>query len=823
MAEGILFDNLVGNQEYDWTAAFNNPEFIEYLLYSSNYIGTEAFIPAYKYKDVKKFISISFPNCNDVIGSHAFENCSNLQYAYFYAQPYMESYSTIAKEIDEEAFVGCELLNYVSFSHNRKIGKRAFANCKNLEYFTIRSTIYGSFGDLRWLNDIDDEAFINCGVYNSRYGFNVNIQYVNRIGKEAFANCTKLAYSFYPGRSVCLKIDDKAFSGCTNLSSIYFNQTFIYSLSAYNLKLSLGSNIFEDCTNLSVISMAGLCSILSGTLGNISGNLKSFRASWPGSYQYSSMISEIINRDLSVTIGDYAFLDFSVLSDIHVEYVNTIGSHAFENCYNLIDNYSFCVGSYMCGEISDQAFANCYNMTRIIFNYYGSKIVKCNLGHNIFDRCSKLSAIDLCGCSDIDEYTLGNLRSTLQSIKMGVGYADSSEILLHGSDWLINIGDRTFLDYSKLTSVYDCSYVNTIGEQAFKNCYSLTNCNVGNGLCNYISDEAFANCSSLNTLYLNTSAGYVYGISANKMILSGSHIFYGCDNLQNVYIGFCEEIPEYLFYGKQSLQTIYLAYANMPNINSVIYKYSVTIGEFAFADTSISYIYGNYINEIKSHAFENTYISNGFYVGNSICGKIGQYAFSGIHGNSMFYGIYINTGWQPITSGEQVQLYVDDYAFYDTKCDSILLSKVSYIGHNVFESADVSSIDIYGDYVNKSTPVLNIESITFGNNRSNLKSLVFSFINNIGSYAFESYSELTYLGLQLVNSIGEAAFKDCVNLSKINMQYMQSVPILSYSVYDPFSGISDDYTILVSSEMYSRFIDDSMWNIYSSHISTVFP
>ena len=112
MAEGILFDNLVGNQEYDWTAAFNNPEFIEYItapIISGEYIGYEEEIPDREYYNKNKMTKATFPNCYKRIGSHAFDRCLELSSVIFTASL---NYG-ICYELGEEAFINCPSLEYI--------------------------------------------------------------------------------------------------------------------------------------------------------------------------------------------------------------------------------------------------------------------------------------------------------------------------------------------------------------------------------------------------------------------------------------------------------------------------------------------------------------------------------------------------------------------------------------------------------------------------------------------------------------------------------------------------------------------------------------
>ncbi len=93
-----------------------------------------------------------------------------------------EEYNELPIEIiSENAFSGCNITNVMIYDNIKSIGKKAFANCINLEGVTIPDS-------------------------------------VTEIGEEAFAGCTNLKRVTIP--NTVLSIGKCAFSGCSSLESI---------------------------------------------------------------------------------------------------------------------------------------------------------------------------------------------------------------------------------------------------------------------------------------------------------------------------------------------------------------------------------------------------------------------------------------------------------------------------------------------------------------------------------------------------------------------------------------------------------------------------
>lgn len=306
MAEAILFNGpqTIYDKNYNWNEAFNDPEFIDYILYPSEYTGYELEIPAYGYSGAG-FQTCYFPSCYKHIGSHAFENCRKLESAFFPSNIYdMELASHKIQDVGSYAFTGCSSLKMININTVRNVGEYAFYGCTQLSNYYAMGSAYNE--DVYIGSNAFDgcRELVSCGVAGS----------VRYIHPYAFRNCSKLTdyYGFlaFPGLKV---VGSHAFENCYSLSSIT-------NIGTNETNCQINEYAFYNCYNISMVT-TGV------------------------SY-----------------IAPYAFANCSRLSNIVGPYrLYYIGSHAFENC----DLMEMNMGMFSLVHIGAQAFKNCSNMSSI--------------------------------------------------------------------------------------------------------------------------------------------------------------------------------------------------------------------------------------------------------------------------------------------------------------------------------------------------------------------------------------------------------------------------------------------------------------------------
>lgn len=145
---------------------------------------------------------VNLPGKVQSIGKSAFEGCTNLETAIFYAP-----------KIERNAFKECSSLNGVNLYYVKTIEQNAFNGCSGLVY--VQNP---------YATEICDSAFFGCSGL-----------------ERSLSNASSKYVAFYNSK----KIGTRAFYGCTSLKEFTIPDS---------LK-ETGTNVFEGCTNLTTISV----------------------------------------------------------------------------------------------------------------------------------------------------------------------------------------------------------------------------------------------------------------------------------------------------------------------------------------------------------------------------------------------------------------------------------------------------------------------------------------------------------------------------------------------------------------------------------------
>ena len=128
-------------------------------------------------------------------------------------------------EVDDDAFLGCEKLETVTFNKGlKKIGDRSFTICTSLGSITLPSTLI----------DIHTGAFYGCSGLKDV----VLNEGLKQIAQGGFYKCTSLERVTFP--STFEEIGKYAFSGCSNLREILLNEGL----------QKIGKGAFRNCPSL---------------------------------------------------------------------------------------------------------------------------------------------------------------------------------------------------------------------------------------------------------------------------------------------------------------------------------------------------------------------------------------------------------------------------------------------------------------------------------------------------------------------------------------------------------------------------------------------
>ena len=272
------------------------------------------------------------------------------------------------------------------------------------------------------------------------------------------------------------RIDDFAFTNCTNLKSVDIGDSV-------NI---IGQSAFFGCSDLTNV-----------TLGNGLTNIceKAFFS--------CSNLTSIIIPDNVVGIGKEVFKSCEQLTTVIIgNGVVSIEQEAFSNCSKLTD---IRIGNGVT-KIAIGAFMNCTNLKNIDIPY-GVRTIE----SDAFWACSALTKI-----------ILPNSITSLGDTVFHDCFALKSAIL---PDSITKIGNGMFSYCGSLESVSLPNNIKIIDIYMFRGCNSLTNITIPNSVTN-IATEAFINCNSLQSIM----------IPANVLSI-GSEAFRDCSDLKNIEFG----------------------------------------------------------------------------------------------------------------------------------------------------------------------------------------------------------------------------------------------------------------------------------------------
>ena len=393
--------------------------------------------------------SVAIPSTVDTIGDKAFYGCSGLSSV---------SIPNTVTSIGSNAFYNCTGLSTVTIPDGvTTIGNNAFSNVRHIEY---HGNATGSPWGAITINGITEGSFVysdSTKHFLLAYigaGDSVTIpSTVDTIGDKAFYGCSGLSSVIF-GNSV-ISIGSYAFANCIGLTS----------LSLGNSVTSIGSYAFSGCVGLSSVTIPNNVT----SIGNYS------------FYQCSGLISITLGNNVT-SIGDHAFYGCSGLTSVTFgNNVTSIGSYAFYGCIGL----SSVALPNTVTTIGNESFEHCSGLTSVTL---GNSVT--SIGHFAFDACSSLTSITI-------------------------------------PDSVISIGNSAFSNCTALTSVVfnavNCTNAGGSAYPVFYGCTSLTTVTFGNHV-EIIPAYAFSGCSGLTTI---TIPGSVASI--------GNHAFNNCTGLTEIH------------------------------------------------------------------------------------------------------------------------------------------------------------------------------------------------------------------------------------------------------------------------------------------------
>lgn len=304
---------------------------------------------------------------------------------------------------------------------------------------TDKNALAGKLEIPSTVTKIGDRAFEGCSKLTS-----VTMpETVTEIGNHAFRGCSKLT-NVTIGSGVT-DIKNWAFGNCTRLTSITINSTSLNTI---------GWGAFENCTELTSL-----------TIGKSVTDIK-----------FISKLPKINTVTVDPENPTYCSVDNIIYNKEKTKLIFALPS-AVSGEFTIPDSVT---------EIGESAFANCHALSAVTI---GARVTK--IGAKAFFGCGKLTRITIPdNVTEIDEEAFV-MCFELSKVTIGAR--------------ITKIGNGAFSDCEKLTgSIIIPDSVTEIGDNAFCKCVALNAVTIGTGVTK-IGSRAFVYCFSLDTITIKSS------------------------------------------------------------------------------------------------------------------------------------------------------------------------------------------------------------------------------------------------------------------------------------------------------------------------------
>lgn len=715
-------------------------------------------------------------------------------------------------EISPNAFEGQVNLKKITVPSSIKvIGKRAFANCANLEEIVFADGAAPTFGDAVFSGcvSLKEIELPNSITYISNYMFDGCISLekitlpagVKMIGNTAsascysFRNCRNLTsvtltdnltsiggYAFYntgltsivvPGNVT--KINNYAFAGCKDLTSVAI---------ANGKKITtLGSYLFQDCVSLESVDLSALSGV------------KTLPA---GIFLNCENLSDVKLSSVLTSFGTKAFNGCKALKTLTVPAnLTNFGTYCFQN--SGLTSITIPATVKVLGTTDTAAtttsssyiFEGCKDLETVVMPTTLTKI-----GGYVFRGCEKLKDIDLS-------------HVVLIGSEAFKGCTSLTSVNLTGLQKSGSCGSWIFEGCTSLTDVTFKNVPTALGVGMFKDCTALEEITLPTTLtaipARILQNTAIskivipASVTNLGnyTNYESTSAGYCFGYCTNltEVVFAGTKCegigygtFRGCTNLTEF------KMPDSV--GR--IRGMAFAESGITEIKINAKTYELGMGVFAKcnlkkitvdSDNTKFVAEGNILynldkTEIYYHPdkavsidYETIVGTNGAMYGNNNAMEIVIpegvteipdnmfYGFSGLTkitlpstlteiGEYSFYGC---TGLKEIVFPDSLTV-IGKYAFYGSGLESVTLGEnIATVGTYAFASSALKHVTL--DYVKEATIGTNQYGTVSITNPRGLNTNIFADCDSLTDVTFGEH----------VNYIAQYMFFGCDALKTINL------------------------------------------------------
>ncbi|MBO4572739.1 MAG: leucine-rich repeat protein [Clostridia bacterium] len=537
-------------------------------------------------------------------------------------------------------------------------------NLTTIGQYTFRNTNLTSITVPASVTKIDQYAFYGCAQLTT---VTLPDAALASIGNSAFANSGLTSFSFPETTASKLTLGTNLFNGCANLTYMYLSS-----------KVTTLVGLLDGCTSVTSMAISGDNTNLYMNNGVIYNGQRTAILLIVGQVVGALDIPEGVEE-----IGEGAFSAQAGITSVTVPAsVKTIGATAFKGCTGIT---SFIIADDAdLTTIGDNAFEGDVNMATFSFGA-NSKVT--SLGKYAFKSCG-FSEITLpAGVTYVSEGLFDSEKQTSSSTSLPYGAVTNP---------------------CKIERVTYLGTISYIDKYAFRGCIYLQEINIPDTV-TYIGWNAFNYCYGVTSLKLpahdlSFEAGtayftYMYNLESvvvpEGMTTLPSYMFDGCTALTSVTLpSTLETFNSYTFRGCTALETVTLPegvktlganmFLNCTALTSVNIPVGVTaIPNYCFQNTGITSItLGDTVTSVGTSAFQNCTSLVSADLGNGVTTL----------GNNVFYGCSaLETVTLPSGIGTIPQSMFN-------KCSALELvtipDSVASIGTTAFASSGVKEVRI---------------------------------------------------------------------------------------------------------------------------------
>jgi hypothetical protein len=700
------------------------------------------------------------------------------------------------------AFQGCTGLTSIEIPNSvTNIGGYAFYHCSGLTSIIVdaNNSVYDSRNNCNAIINTSSNTLI-AGCKNT-----IIPNSVTSIGDRAFSGCTGLTSIEIPNSVT--SIGSYAFYECSGLTNInipnsvtsigryaFYHCSGLTSINIPNSMTSIGSDAFYYCTGLTSINIPNSVT----SIGN-------------NAFRGCTGLTSIEIPNSVTSIGNYAFRDCTGLTSINIpNSVTSIGSSAFYGCTGLtsieIPNSVTSIGNEAFYKVKNVVYSgsapgspwgaltvNGYVYEEFIYADAAHTQLTAYLGAGgdviIPNSVTSIGNYAFYNCTNLTSLEIPN---SVTSIGKEAFSGCTGKLLIH-----CNIGNATSSNLgwfygSKFNEVEIGEEVTSIGDFAFSFCTGLTSIEIPNNVTN-IGSSAFKGCTGKLSIHCNignassSNLGWFYGSNFKEVVIGeevtriGSYAFYGCTGLTSINIpNSVTSIGEEAFYGCSNLQynendnALYLG--NLDNPFLVLMKAKNKNVDACVIADNCKFIYND--------AFNGCTGLSDIIIPENVT-SIGVDAFKNCNNLKKVY----NCSSLTLTPGSSSYGYVAYYAisvYNNCRLDGDYvitdIDEKPYVCGYLGQDTELTLPAMYGigdyafydckDLINVSIPngVTSIGKAAFSGCTGLASIEIPNSVKGIGKSAFDGCTSLPSIEIpSSVTSIGSSAFSGCTGLTSIEI------------------------------------------------------